>query len=465
MNWFTRGTPSDPAEPARDSETAAPPAIATWRVLAAIVLCLANAALSGVLLLQHHGQAAGLAAVNQLCGPAADSGCAEVARSRWSEVGGVPLAAVGLAFFAAVALLLLLGTMAGREARTAAAAVALLALVLAVAVDVVLLGIQAVAIRAFCRLCLLTYGLNALAVVALLPTRRDGSVVGEAVSRRDGRLAFGAWAVAALAVVLGVAMTEWALSRAQAAGAAGILGAPPPVAAGGEADSYREQARAASEQARQLQEILDDPEKLERYFADKAAREFDQAPVHALDLAGVAFKGPPQAPVKVVEYSDFLCPFCRDVAAGFSNYLPRSGGRVAIYYKNFPLDSECNPAVKRAVHPGACLLALGGLCAQDQGRFWPYHDRVFGAPSSNPQTHDVLRLGIEAGVEAGAFEKCLTSGAARDRLKAEIEEAQRVGVNSTPTLYVNGRRLPRVNDFMMTVDKEAARLGVAPPAR
>jgi protein-disulfide isomerase len=167
----------------------------------------------------------------------------------------------------------------------------------------------------------------------------------------------------------------------------------------------------------------------------------------------------------VVEYSDFLCPFCREVAAGFSNYLPRSGGRVAIYYKHYPLDSECNPAVKRAVHPGACLLAVGGLCAQDQGRFWPYHDRVFGAPLSNPQTHDVLRLGIEAGVEAGAFETCLTSGSARDRLKAEIEEAQRVGVNSTPTLYINGRRLPRVNDFMLTVDKEAARLGLAPPAR
>jgi protein-disulfide isomerase len=256
-----------------------------------------------------------------------------------------------------------------------------------------------------------------------------------------------------------VGVAEWGLSRAQAGGGASVLGAPLPPAGGADAEGYREQARAASEQARQLQEILDDPAKLERYFADRAAREFEQAPLHQVDLSAVPFKGPPQAPVKAVEYSDFLCPFCRDVASGFSNYLPRSGGRVAIYYKHYPLDAECNPALTRSVHPGACLLSLGGVCAHEQGKFWPYHDRVFSAPLSNPQNHDVLRLAMEAGVEPGAFERCLTSSAARDRLKADIEEARRVGVDSTPTVLINGKRLPRVGDFILTVDKEAARLG------
>jgi len=476
MKWFKRSAPEGPPDPpaaAGPPSAAAARAIANWRVLAALLLCAANAALSGLLLLQHHGQAAAVSAVEQLCGPGSDSGCATIARSRWSEVAGVPVAAIGLAFYAAVALLLLLGLLAGRPARAAAGALALLALVLALAADVALLGLQAVAIRAFCRLCLLTYAVNALAVIALLPARRDGAVVGEAVTRRDGRLAFAAWVVAALAVASGVALGEYGLSRGAAAGPASVLGVPAaPLASaggGGDVDRYREEARAASEQARRLQEILDDPNKLERYFAERAAREFEQAPVHALDLAGVPPKGPAQAPIKVVEYSDFLCPFCRNVAGAFSAYMPGSGGRVAVYYKNYPLDAECNASVRPSIHPGACLLALGGICGQEQGRFWPYHDRVFGAQLSNPQPSDVIRLAIEAGLEATAFEKCLASGTASARLAAQIAEAQKVGVNSTPTLFINGKRLPRLADFAATIDKEAARLGLPalpqPPAQ
>jgi protein-disulfide isomerase len=329
-----------------------------------------------------------------------------------------------------------------------------------------LLGIQAVAIRAFCRLCLLTYVLNALALVALLPARQDGSVVGEAVTRREGRLAFMAWLVASLAITAGVAIAELGLRRGQAASAGAVLGIPAgPAAAGGgagEVERYREEARAAGEQARRLQEILDDPHKLEQYFADRAAREFEQAPVHMLDLAGVPLKGPAAAPIKVVEYSDFLCPFCRNVALAFNGYLPGSGGRVGVYYKNYPLDAECNPNVRPSVHEGACLLARGAICAQDQNRFWPYHDRVFGVQLHAPRQPDVVRLATEAGLDAAGFEQCLTSASARDRLAAQIAEAQRAGVNSTPTLFINGKRLPRLADFAATVDKEAARLGLPP---
>jgi protein-disulfide isomerase/uncharacterized membrane protein len=471
MSWFKRAPAGAATDPAA-APGAEPRALAAWRVLAALALCAANAALSGLLLLQHHGQAGAVAKVEELCGAGSDSGCATVARSRWSEVAGVPVAAVGLTFYAAVCLLLLLGLLAGPQARAAAGALALLALALAVAVDVVLLGVQAVAIRAFCKLCLLTYVINALAVVALLPARRDGSVIGEAVTRRDGRLAMAAWVVAALAVACGVAVAEWGLARGEAATPGAILGLSPARPSGGEAggdaDRYREEARAATEEARRLQEILDDPNKLERYFADKAAREFEQAPVHPLDLANVPVKGPPSAPVKVVEFSDFLCPFCRQVAGAFDAYLPTSGGRVAIYYKNYPLDPSCNPNIQGSGHAGSCALALGGLCAQDQGKFWPYHDRVFAAQNDlhNPQVADVLRLAGEAGLDTAALARCVESGATRQRLTAHIKEAQQGGVNATPTLFINGKRLPRLADFEATVNKEATRLGagIPPPA-
>jgi protein-disulfide isomerase len=218
----------------------------------------------------------------------------------------------------------------------------------------------------------------------------------------------------------------------------------------------------AQEQARRLQEILDDPRKLDEYFREKAAREFEQGPVRTLDLAGVPSKGPGDAPVRVVEYSDFLCPFCRSLAGAFATFLPQSGNRVAVYFKNYPLEQSCNPNLKMTVHAGACALALGGLCAQDQGKFWPYHDKVYAQPPPSPSIKDVAHLGGEAGLDAGALEACMMSAKTRARLGAQIAEAHAASVEATPTVFINGRRLPRINDFIQMVDKEFGRLGLPP---
>ena len=452
-----------------------------WRLAVAIILMAAGAAVSGLLLLEHHGEQRAAAAVSQVCGEGETSGCAVVAQSCWSAVRGVPLAAIGLFFYAGLGLLLTLALLAGPPARQATAALALLALVVALAVDLALLGVQAFAIHAFCMLCLMTYLFNILAVVVLLPARRDGRVVGEAVATVDGRLVFAGSLLGALALAMAVFASELTLAHRQRGRAASILGpsgapalpapAPsprpsPPAAAGAplppDAQRWQEEARMAQEQARRLQEILDDPRKLDEYFREKAAREFDQGPVRNLDLAGVPSKGAGDAPVRVVEYSDFLCPFCRSLAGAFASFVPQSNNRVAVYFKNYPLEQSCNPNLKTTVHAGACALALGGLCAQEQGKFWPYHDKVFASTLTSPGVKDVARLGGEAGLDAAALEACVMSAKTRDRLKAEIAEAQGAGVSATPTVFINGRRLPRINDFIQMVDKEFARLGLPP---
>jgi protein-disulfide isomerase/uncharacterized membrane protein len=468
--------------PAAAGEATTPPTVARprtvgrARIFLAAGLCLANAALSALLLLQHHGDERASAAVSQVCGEGDQSGCEVVARSRYSEVEGVPLAAIGLFFYGALAALLFLALLAGPEGRDAAASLALLGLIAAVAVDLVLLGVQMVAIRAFCRLCLLTYAVNMLALVLLVGARRDGRVVGEAVRRPDGRLVLAGWLLAAVALGAAVLASEVGLSYREKERLATVLGpipsasppaaAPPvlssPAAPGSEAQRFQEEARVATEQARRLQEILDDPQKLEQYFADKASREYEQGPAHKLALEGVPVKGPANAPIKVTEYSDFLCPFCRSIAGAFSQYLPASAGRVAIYYKNYPLDTECNKRLERTVHPGACLLARAGLCAEDQGKFWPYHDRVFSTELKEPQAADVLRLATEAGLDGTALQACMGSAATQARLAAEMEEGWKAGVRGTPTLFINGKKLPRINDFVQTVDKEAAKLGLPP---
>jgi protein-disulfide isomerase len=235
-----------------------------------------------------------------------------------------------------------------------------------------------------------------------------------------------------------------------------------PAPAGSEAQRYQEEARVALEQARRLQEILDDPRKLEGYFAEKAAREYEQGPVQNFNLKSTPFKGPAEAPIRVVEFSDFLCPYCKSIAGAFASYVPQSANRVVLYFKNFPLDQACNPSLARTVHPGACNLALGAICAQDQGKFWPYHDRVFATTPPNPGVAEVATLAAGAGLDGAALTACMTGASARDRLAAEIQEGKQGKVEGTPTVFINGRLLPRLNDFVQMVDREAAKIGLPP---
>jgi protein-disulfide isomerase len=182
----------------------------------------------------------------------------------------------------------------------------------------------------------------------------------------------------------------------------------------------------------------------------------------SIDLTNIPAKGLAAAPVTVVEYSDFLCSYCRDLAFAFSKFVPQSNGRVIVHFKNFPLDKTCNDRLMGSTHPGACNLALGGICAHNQGKFEAYHDKVFSSDLRNPQPADVVRIGGDAGLDAAALQSCLDDPKANAELAAQIAEGNRLGVSSTPTVYVNGKKLPRISDFLSIVDKEARKKGFKP---
>ena len=473
LAFWRRNAPADGVTPGGVAMVTT--AVPRWRVAACALLMVVNAAVSGLLLLYHYHAGVAVAAMGQICGPAAQSGCETVAQSRFSELGGIPIAAIGLAFSASLAVLLFLASVAGAEARTGAALLAFGSLLLALAVDLVLLGVQLFAIRALCRLCLLTYAVNALALVLVRPIQRRLVVVREGLGLPAGRAAFGGWAVATVAILAAVLAGSLALRYRERLHSTAILGLPaampslapagpagPPPAPGSEAQRYQEEARVAQEQARRLQDILDDPGKLDEYLTQKARRDFEQGPVRTFNLKGVPFKGPAEAPIRVVEFSDFLCPFCRQIASAFAGYIPQSANRVVVYFKNYPLDSACNSTLKQPVHAGACNVALGAICANEQGKFWNYHDRVFSSPPTNPQVSDVVSMAREAGLDAGALEACVNNPATRQKLGTEIAEGIQAQVQGTPTLYINGKRLPRLNDFVQTVDREATKMGLPP---
>jgi protein-disulfide isomerase len=242
------------------------------------------------------------------------------------------------------------------------------------------------------------------------------------------------------------------------------LAEPVPPASSGETngDATRLQAQLQTAQARiqELQATLDDPQKYQAYQEQRAAENFERQPKVELDLGGVPVKGPAGAPIQVVEFSDFLCPFCRNLAGAFGGFMPQSQGRVAVFFKHYPLDQACNPVMTRTVHDGACELALGGVCAEEQGKFWQYHDRIFSQPPTNPSNDDVVRFATEAGLDAEAMRQCLTSPAARAKLDRDLAEGKRLQVNATPTVFVNGKRLEQIGGFLKAIESESKRLGL-----
>ena len=303
-----------------------------------------------------------------------------------------------------------------------------------------------------------------------------------AAGRPEGRLGLAGWALGTLALAGAVFAANATLRSRAAYRQATLLGTPaaparateeaPPrpgapsavasPASSPEAPAGPQDAKYWQDRAQKLQATIDDPQKLEGYFAEKAQREFDTAAPMMLDVANAPLKGPATAPAKVVEFSDFMCPFCRSLAGALSQFVPQAGGRVAVYFMNYPLDNTCNPKLPRATHPGACNLALGAVCAHYQGKFEAYHDRVFSTEIKNPQPADVVRLAGEAGLNAAALEGCLDDPKTKAELAAQIAEGNRVGITATPTLFINGKKLPRINDFVPVVDKEARKKGFAP---
>jgi len=462
------------------------------RLAAALCLCLAGAAVSFLLLLQHHGEGRAVVTVNQVCGDGETSGCETVARSPWSSIRGVPLAAFGVAFYLSLALLLGLTLLAPEEQRHALAGVVVAGLALGLLVDLLLLGVQAFAVRAYCTLCILTYVLSAVALFALLPAWTGARGLRSALAKAEGRLVVAGWVLGTLAVASAVLGAEVALDERETRHHLAMLGTPaparpadpaapeataeptpaaPPAAAPEPTPASQPEGQAPAsmadatgvdweKRARELQATLDDPQKLEEYFSKKARHEFETAKVEKIDLHDAAFRGPQDAPVKVVEFSDFLCPFCRNLALGLAQFIPQAGGRVVVYFKNFPLDQTCNPRLRATTHPGACWLALGAVCAHLQGRFEAYHDRVFSAEGlHNPDAADVVRLAGEAGLNAQAIEGCIRDPETKKILERQIDEAYELGIHATPTIFIDGKKLPRINDFVAVVDTEAQKKG------
>jgi protein-disulfide isomerase len=138
--------------------------------------------------------------------------------------------------------------------------------------------------------------------------------------------------------------------------------------------------------------------------------------------------GTDAAPVKIVEFSDFECPYCRQTVPVLKQIASKFKDRVVIIWKDYPLSS----------HPFARSAAEAAHCVHEQGKFWPYHDVLF-AHQEALTSSDLRRYALELDLDPLAFDRCIASGRFRDQVQASMQEARRLGVTATPTVFINGR--------------------------
>jgi len=169
-------------------------------------------------------------------------------------------------------------------------------------------------------------------------------------------------------------------------------------------------------------------------------------------------KGPADAPIKVVEFADFMCPGCQAASGALRSYFAQQGPDINLTFKNYPLERTCNPGIGQTVHNGACELALGAICASELGAFWEYHDRIFARAWEVATRQDVIDNGVAVGMNKAKLEACLASPEARSKLALQIKEGFEVMVQVTPTLVVNGRKLAATNQFASVVEEERRKL-------
>ena len=148
-----------------------------------------------------------------------------------------------------------------------------------------------------------------------------------------------------------------------------------------------------------------------------------------INLEGMQLLGDANAPIKIVEFSDFQCPFCSraatDAVAGIKkNYV--DSGDVAIYYAHFPLES---------IHPEATPSAVASECAGEQGKFWEYHDKLF-ANQGALNSANYKKWAGELGLNQANFDACLTSGKYESKVSEQQQRGLSVGVRGTPGFVV-----------------------------
>lgn len=357
--------------------------------------------------------------------------CDLVSGSTYSELWGIPVSWWGTIYYTLLALMCFFAAFSQKE-RRATVSIAWFMTLAGIPYCIALAYIAVVVLGAICIECFGMYAVTFFAAIALffalkIPVRRAVPyILDYAVASFGGKNRLGfkhaAWKhVIIIGIVFGIGWIAMLQIQSEETG------------------SYRSKAS---------------PDELLRAHYAQPAYPVDVQPNWIV-------WGNPQAKVKLVEFSEFQCPFCRVSAFTVKPYLHQFRNDIAYYFVAYPLDSSCNPAVSQPMHPLACYLARASICAKKFGDFWGYHDELF---RNQKRLSKKLALDIgekKYGWNRNEFQQCIDSPETERELSAEIAAGQRVRLKGTPSLFLDGRRIKdwRNKKFLqMLIGKEIDRM-------
>jgi protein-disulfide isomerase len=183
--------------------------------------------------------------------------------------------------------------------------------------------------------------------------------------------------------------------------------------------------------------------------AQAQATEPPQFQRYDIPTKGFPALGPENAPITIVEFSDYQCPFCRRWHEQvYEPLLAAYPGKIRMVYRHLPLTS---------IHPDAQPAAEAAMCAGEQDAYWPFHNKLFSSDSLSTQTF--VQYAQELSLNVEQFQACMTERKYQKAVEADSEFAVNLGVRSTPTFFINGLAVVGAQPlevFQQIIDKELA---------
>ncbi|MEE2788572.1 MAG: thioredoxin domain-containing protein [Myxococcota bacterium] len=326
-----------------------------------------------------------------VCGANDAFSCADLATTWLAEIGGIPIATIGFAFYIAAFILISVERFQPSLIK-GTPDVFILGGVLAVIYSIFLGVMGKVETGKWCPLCIGLYGINlGLLLTAYLshPNGRSGAF--KSSLRAPAQPAF--WA-AVLVLAFAIPTSHWLTSK-------------------------RKQS------AQRLKAI----QKVDTTVVDTSVTP-GQSPA----------RGRLDAPIAIIEFSDFECPYCKRLADSLKEASERAPKLIRYYFKHFPMDNACNRDMKRPMHENACTAARAMECAHEGGKGWALHDAMF-ANQNKLAPNTIKALAKDIGLDIERFTACMENQRSIEIVKSDIEAAIRLKVQGTPTWYMNGVRM------------------------
>ncbi len=162
-----------------------------------------------------------------------------------------------------------------------------------------------------------------------------------------------------------------------------------------------------------------------------------EPPIMPVSTEGAPAKGPEAAPVTLVEFGGFQCPYCQAVQGTLERIVAEYPDAVRLVFRHFPLDT---------VHPQSRAAAEAAACADEQGGFWRYHDLLFDNQDAlGPK--ELVTYARQAGIDGDAFRQCVDEHRSAERVENDIRDGQSIGVTGTPSFLVNGRPITGLPNY------------------